>query len=59
MTTGRLSIAIIAYAVLLILSFPLTAPIPSTDYQVRHAVWLVIAALVVKSVLAWTANQRQ
>jgi hypothetical protein len=59
MTTARFKIAIIAYAILLILSLPLTAPIPNTSYQVRHAVWVLIAGLTVKSILAWTAHQRQ
>jgi hypothetical protein len=57
MTTARLRAALASYAVLAALALPLTARVPETGFQVRHAVWLALAALAVKSWLAWLSRR--
>jgi hypothetical protein len=58
MTSRRLWFALGAFAVLFLLSLPLTAQIPGSAYQVRHVVWLALAGMAVKSAIAWKSRER-
>jgi hypothetical protein len=58
MTSRRLGVAFAAFAALFLLSLPLTARVPGSDFQVRHVVWVALSGLALKSCLAWTASRR-
>jgi hypothetical protein len=54
-----LGAALAAFAVLFLLSLPLTARVPGSGFQVRHVVWIALGAMAFKSWLAWAAARRQ
>jgi hypothetical protein len=58
MTSRRLWFALTSFAILFLLSLPLTAHIPGSDFQVRHVVWLALMALAVKTGIAWMGSDR-
>lgn len=55
MTGSKLRTAMIVYAALAALAWPLDAPIPGSQFQVRHLVWILMAGLAVKT---WLAQHR-